>query len=370
MKKLLILTASTGQGHNKAADSLVETFSIAGYEVIKHDFLYNDSKLLNNIIVGGYEIFATKIPNIYGNFYKATNIKTTNLLLKTSFWNTSRKLLKFIEENKPDLIIGTHPFTVSIVSSLKEKRLINQPFISIVTDFKAHYTYISKYVDAYITGSEYTKKDLVSRGIDAKLIFPYGIPIRSEFYYKNSEYAEAKDSDYFNILLMSGSMGLTNIYYVLKELLNNSHKLRITVVCGNNSKLKNKLIKTYSQSIENKKLHILGYTNDISAIMDYSDIIISKPGGLTVTESIAKTLPLIIPFAIPGQETENTEFLINENCALYVDKLNNINPILDDLIENPKKLTTLKENLLRVSSNFSLKSIVTLSDEILERHQI
>ncbi|MBK1811446.1 UDP-N-acetylglucosamine--LPS N-acetylglucosamine transferase [Clostridium sp. YIM B02505] len=367
MKKLLILTASTGQGHNQAADSLVETFSQFGYEVIKYDFLYNSSKLLNNVLVVGYELFATKAPNLYGTFYKATNIKSMNNIIKVSFWKTSRKLLKFIDENKPDLIIGTHPFTINVVSMLKKNQLTELPFISVVTDFKAHYTYVSEYVDAYVTGSEYTKNDLISRGINSNLIFPYGIPIRREFYTKNHEYAEVKDSDYFNILLMSGSMGLTNIYYVLKELVNNKHKLRITVVCGKNTNLKNKLLSSYSSPIKDKKIHILGYTNDISAIMDYSDIIISKPGGLTVTESIVKNLPLVIPFAIPGQETENTEFLTNEGCAIYVDNLKDLNSSLDKLIEGPEELQTLKKNLYRLSSEFSLEAIVSLADNILEK---
>lgn len=368
MKKVLILTTSTGQGHNQAANSLAETFINNKYEVIKYDFLYNNSKFLNKVIVSGYEISATKFPRLYGLlFYYLTDFKYMNDTLKLSFGLSDRKLLTYINSVNPDIIIGTHAFSVNIISRLKKNKLIDVPFISVITDFKAHYTYISQYVDAYISGSSYTKEHLISRGIDKNKIFNFGIPIKKEFYTIDSEVASTKDSQYFNILLMSGSMGLSSIFYVLKELLKNKHKIRITVVCGKNTTLKKKLLKSYSNPIENKKIHILGYTNDISSIMDYCDIIISKPGGLTVTESIAKKLPLVIPFAIPGQETENIEFLLQNKCAIYINDLSFINKEIDKLIENPDILNIMKKRLEELGKNFSVDNIVKLSDKLIKK---
>ena len=367
MKKVLVLTTSTGQGHNQAANSLIESFTKNGYECIRHDFLASNNKFLNNIIVGGYEISASKLPKVYGICYKLTDSKLNNKFLSLVFYSTAKKLNSLINSVKPDIIIGTHPFAVNIVTKLKKTGL-QVPFISIVTDFKAHYTYISNYVDSYITGSTYTKDSLVKRGINPSIIYPIGIPIKENFFNIDDEISTTRNDEYFNLLLMSGSMGLKNISYVLDELLNNSNKLRITVVCGNNDKLKSNLMKKCQSTYPNKKLHILGFSNDISLLMEYSDVIISKPGGLTVTEAIIKNLPLIIPFVIPGQEMENTDFLTSSGYAYYVEKITDINPVINKLIENPQYLLNMKNKLKLLSSSYSIDEIIKVSDNLIDKN--
>ena len=366
MKKVLILTTSTGQGHNQAAKSLSELFERANYNYTTYDFLSNSSKFLIDTIVGGYEVSAMSFPGFYGFFYKLTNIRCINSLTNILFLFVRKRLAKLIDKEKPDIIIATHPLSVCIVNKLKKKGL-NIPFISVVTDFKAHYTYIGKNVDAYITGSEYTKQSLIDKKIDKNKIFPLGIPIRESFFERDENIPYIKTNEYFNILLMSGSMGLKDISYVLDELLKNDNKLRITVVCGNNRKLKNDLMKHCSENHKNKKLHILGFSNDIASFMEYSDVIISKPGGLTVTESIVKNLPLIIPFAIPGQEKENTEFLTSEGYAFCVNNIKEINPLINSLIEDPSKLTVMKKRLNSLSNTYSPSSIIDLSNKLISK---
>ena len=367
MKKVLILTTSTGQGHNQAANSLIDTFSLEEFQCIRQDFLKSNSKFLNNAFVKGYEISATKLPSAYGWFYRLTDRKLTNKLLNIIFYFTSRKMLKLIKMEKPDIIIGTHPLTVNILTMLKRKGM-NIPFISVVTDFKAHYTYVNPLVDAYITASEFTKKSLIDRGIDRNIIYPFGIPISEHFFHKDDNIPLIKDANYLSLLLMSGSMGLTNISFVLDELLKNKNNLRITVVCGNNHNLENELLKKCSENTyKNKKIHIIGFSHDIASLMEYSDVIISKPGGLTVSEAIVKNLPLIIPFAIPGQEMENTDFLTSNGYAYHVDNLQDINLIINSLIEKPELLKDMKKRLELLSSTYSLIKIVEISNSLIHK---
>ena len=368
VKKVLILTISTGQGHNQAASSVAESFKGRGYEIIKHDFLKHNSTLLNDIIVKGYEVMASKFPKTYGKFYKLTDNKIINTLLNFPFHFSRKKVKKLIDDINPDVIVATHALSTRIISELKKKNGLEIPYILIVTDFKAHYTYISEHVDAYITGSEYTKKSLIDRNILADKIYPVGIPINKKFYTEITNASELKDQTYFNLLLMSGSLGLDQISSVLKELLKNPNKLRITVVCGKNIKLKNTLIQYCNENIfSNKKLHILGFTKDISYLMDYCDVIISKPGGLTVTESIVKNIPLIIPFAIPGQENENTDFLINQGYSLLVEDLSTINDKINNLIKNPNQLLKMKNKLKCLSNTYSLERIVDISENLVNK---
>ncbi|WP_294379052.1 MGDG synthase family glycosyltransferase [uncultured Clostridium sp.] len=368
MKKVLILTISTGQGHNQAAASISESFKDKDYKVIRHDFLQNNSKILNDIIVKGYEIMASKFPKLYGEFYKLTDHDIINTLLNIPFYFSRKKVSRLIKELNPDIIIATHALSTRIVSQLK-KRGLKIPYILVVTDFKAHYTYISKYVDAYITGSEYTKQSLIDRNINSNKIYPVGIPINRKFYTEITNASQLKDKKYFNLLLMSGSLGLNQISLVLKELLKNPNRLRITVVCGKNLKLKNSLVKYCNENIfPNKKLHILGFTKDISYLMDYCDVIISKPGGLTVTESIVKNIPLIIPFAIPGQEKENIDFLTGEGYSILIDDMNKLNDTVNYLIDNPKYMLMKKEKLKALASTYSLEKIVAIAENLIKNN--
>lgn len=364
MEKILILTTSTGEGHNQAANSLKDSYIQQGYEVIVYDFLKNNSIILNKILVEGYELSASKFPNVYGFFYKITNIKVSQTGFNLLFSKLHNKVSKFINDVNPDIIITTHPFAVNLATFYKQN-VKNIPILSIVTDFKAHYSYINKDIDAYIVGSNVTKSDLFSKGINLEKIHVYGIPVKDEYYIKQKK--SFKTDSYFNILLMGGSMGSKNITNVLEQLVLNKYKLNITVVCGNNKNLKDSLIKNFSKSYKDKKINILGFSNEIYNLMDNSDLLISKPGGLTITEAINKNLPVLVPFYIPGQEVDNINALTVLNSIVFVKNIKNINNVLNDYINNPSKSFNIKNNLNRLSSNYSKNKIIELSKSLIDK---
>ena len=352
MDKVLILTSSTGEGHNQAANSLKDIFEEKGHHVLKIDFLKQNSRILSSFIINGYDFCASKFPKVYGLVYKICNIQPINKFSRILFFNIYKKLKSIINDFNPTIIVSTHPLAISLLGKLKSDGF-DIPTAVIVTDFKAHYSYIDKNIDMYLTASNYTKDTLIEKGISKDKIFPYGIPVRNCFKESIPEIQLIRDVEFFNILLMGGSMGLNNISDVLKELLCNSNKLRITVVCGNNSRLKNDLLLKYKSVNKNKKLHILGFSKDIPSLMDYSDLIITKPGGLTVSEAINKNIPLIIPFSIPGQEVENTDFLVSNGYAFTVDNLLDLNPLIDSFRNEPEKLIKVRSNLKNLSQTYS-----------------
>ena len=190
---------------------------------------------------------------------------------------------------------------------------------------------------------------------------------------------------------MGGSMGVNNITHVLTELLKNNHKLRIAVVCGNNLELKQSLESRYDQdnyhrgtnyegsrfseltfkkSLNNdtKKIHLFGFTNSIPSLMELSDIIISKPGGLTIAEALIKKLPMIFPFTIPGQETENAEFLEERGCAIYEPDITKLNGIIDNIIDNPIILHNMKDHIENLSKSYSVTEIVDLTKNLISSY--
>ncbi|MFR4050791.1 MGDG synthase family glycosyltransferase [Clostridium perfringens] len=365
MKKVLILSTSTGYGHNQAANSLMELIKNDDTEILVHDFL-KENRFFDRSIVNGYDLCASSLGTLYGLLYKISNIKFINNLVSFLFLPVANKLAKFIHSFNPDLIITTHPLAVSILSYLKKRQIIKVPVISVVTDFKCHYTYVSKIIDHYIVACDFTKENLASKGIPKERISPFGIPVKQDFYKEDyHNYVENIIQSPLNILLMGGGMGLDNISKVLKTLIKNDNPLNLTIVCGNNAELKKELCKEYGHIKGNKKLNILGYTTEIPKIMKSSDLIITKPGGLTTTESLLSHLPMIIPFIIPGQESENREFLSKSNCAITINHLEELNKVINDLNKDNNKLINMRKSILDVLSSYSPEGTIKLCTKML-----
>ncbi|WP_461206754.1 MGDG synthase family glycosyltransferase [Clostridium sp. DL1XJH146] len=363
MKTVLVLTASTGEGHNQAADSLKKKYEKIGYNAVKYDFLKNTTMIMNSFIVDGYEILAKYYPKIYGNIYKMSDKKSINdILFKRLFIIVQKKIMREIFLTQPDLIVGTHPLSVSVISRLKQKEIIRIPFISVVTDFKAHYTYVDHNVDAYITGSVYTKETLINKGIPAEKIYPFGIPVREEFLCENE--IKESEEDKFSILLMGGSMGLKAMEDILEDIMSNINHPKVTVVCGRNEKLERKLHEKY----KGRNIIILGFTKSIPELMGKHSLIVTKPGGLTVSEAINKEIPMIIPFAIPGQEEENTQFLVESGAALELKHTNNINEMIDLLVNNEQMYDDMKDSIKKIRKNYSLDNFVEVSEKLIANY--
>lgn len=368
MKKMLIFTASTGGGHNAVAGTLREIFSPT-YEVKVIDALKETNKILDTVVSDGYKVLATNTPKLYGELYKIANLKKMNdSVSNTLIYLIRGKLYKRIMSMDPDLIVGTHPFMVDLVCSMKRVYGLSIPFISFVTDFQAHQSYINPLVDAYVVGSEYTKKTLIKKKVNPEIIYPYGIPIKMEFYQKKA--TKQKDKNRFTILLMGGSMGVSGIKSVLKKLVKNTHPLRIIVICGSNQEMKWQLEKKYGGYQEGPiRIEILGFSKEVCAYMEISDVIITKPGGITVSESIAKQLPIIIPYMIPGQESENKEFLVEEGLAKYVGSIGKINEQIDEMIDNPTVIEEMKKGMQRLYETYSLSKVVELGDGLVQKYE-
>lgn len=364
MKKLLIFTVSTGGGHNQAASSLEQEFTQHDYQVVKLDALKETNKILDALITDGYKILANNFPNTFGELYKLSNKKKVNYSITNLITSIIQdKIYQLVITNQPDLIIATHPFIVDVIGGLKEKEELIIPFISVVTDFQVHQTYIHDHVDAYITGSYHTKLSIINRGVPQEKIYTYGIPIRKEFFIHPLR--EKKSEDDFTILLMGGSMGVKSMDKVLNNLIKSPHPLKIFAICGNNQILKNKIESKYKNKFVGKDIDIYGFTKNIPQLMDAADIIITKPGGLTVSESIAKNLPIIIPYLIPGQEEENAKFLVKSNLAIKTDKIKNITQVVDQLIEDPEHLQQMREKMSELSKIHSTENIVKLADKLI-----
>ncbi|GMQ57905.1 glycosyltransferase [Vallitalea sediminicola] len=366
-KTIVIVSASTGYGHNQVAGALKLEFEEKGYEAIIVEPLKEVSKSLDILVSDGYKILATLMPKMYGTIYKISNNETMNKPVAKIFIKALRdKIEEIVDFENARMIISTHPLLVDVISSLKGDGIIDIPFLSIVTDFLPHQSYISDNVDAYLVGSSYTKNGIVARGISPDKVYSYGIPIKRIF---REDVITEKKEDIFTILLMGGSMGVSSIKKALKNLLNIEDKLKIIVVCGNNDTLKNSIDEKYSEYIPNKYIEILGFTDKIPELMELSDVIITKPGGLTVTEALTKNIPMIIPYFIPGQEEENAEVLVNAGAAIKVDSVKELDEVVGVLMNDPSKIKWLKQNMKEMSKDHSIDKTINLCLELMEEYK-
>ena len=369
--KILIFTAATGGGHKRAAAALETEINKLSpdTEVKVVDAMKAIGKFYDKTVCGGYHFMATKTPALYGECYKITDRE--NLMYKAVMRSNtmmSNKLLDIINDFGTDIVIICHPFITTMVSRLKRKGKTDVKAISLITDYDAHRTYIVPYIDAYVLAEPQMSDKLINEyEVDEKLIHPLGIPIFDRFTepFSKEEICkrEGLDPNLPTVLLMAGSFGVTSVLDFYKQLVNQSKDMQFIVITGNNRKLYEHLEEASAELDAKNRTKLLFFVDNVEDYMHISDVIVTKPGGLTVTESLACRLPLAIYSAFPGQEKDNADFLIKENAAIMLDKNNGAQQIID-LLSNPEKLEDMKKQCERLTMADSAKKIFELAKEI------
>ena len=372
---ILILSASTGGGHMRASKAIegYMTQQNKNINVKIVDRLLYISPILNKTVTGGYVYLATKTPKLYGKLYDLTNKdhKLANFVtrLNNIFAN---KLLPLIDEFRPDIIITTHPFPTEMVSRLKSKKEINIPLICIMTDYAPHKAWINDKVDAYIVANDDMVTKMVTEGVDSRCIYPYGIPVDEVFFEEKEKQLVIEelglDKSLPTILMMAGSFGVSNVFDVYENIIDIDLDFQIILVTGKNQKLYNHFEEVIGSSP--KKTKLIYFTEEINKFMQASDIIITKPGGLTVTEALACNIPMAVFDAIPGQEEENAEFLLKHNMAVRISDGNSCREAIIELLKDGEKLEDMKEACKSFDKNDSTKNIFLLINELIENNDI
>lgn len=345
--KVLFLSASTGGGHAKAAEAVMESMKqrypdFTGQVV---DTLKHISPILDKLVIGTYLKTVKNTPRIYGKFYNLSE-SDENITDITKTFNKliSSRLLSFINEYAPSVIVCTHTFPLQMLSSLKQKGVVSIPVIGVVTDFVNHLFWKLDGVDAFIVAHDYIKNDMIKMGISAEKIYTYGIPVSQKFLEKKDRLQLAGDLGVKNkltLLLMGGSLGFGEFKSVFTSLLKCSRDMQIIAVTGHNRKLENEL-KALSEASP-KDTKILGYTDRISDLMDVSDFVITKPGGVTISEALVKKLPILIMSPIPGQEERNARFLTNSGAVARIFRNEDLDSLFCQVLDNPLRLKHMCE---------------------------
>ncbi|MCY1713330.1 MGDG synthase family glycosyltransferase [Caproiciproducens galactitolivorans] len=372
--KILILSAATGGGHLRASHAIEKYISenSTGNEVVVVDALKSINAVLDKTVCEGYHFLATKTPKVFGQLYRKSNEESLLSNLVTRFTSVfSQKLIFLIKEQKPDIILSTHPFATEMVSHLKKKGIVNVPLICLMTDYGPHRAWIADHVDAYIVSTQDMIPEMNEMGVPTEKIYPFGIPVGDVFYNQGDKPALLKkfgmDEDVPTILIMAGSFGVTNIRKIYKKLIALPADFQIIVITGKNQKLYEAFTSVISQSP--KKTKLVYFTDEVENYMHASDLIITKPGGLTVSEALACNIPLAVFDAIPGQEEDNANFLLSHDMAVKLEKGIDPGATILSLLEDSKRLERMRSSCKSFDKSESGKNIFSLINELCEKNK-
>ena len=368
MKKVIIFYASYGGGHLNAAKSIQECI-INNYKDIDVE-LIDCMKYVNitieKITTAAYREMAKKAPWVWGRIYADSQKGPLAHISSRSNKLMAIKLLKLLREKNPDLIISTHPFGSQMCSYLKRKQKITSKIATIMTDFAPHDQWLvgSDYTDYYFVAHNKMKQYLISKNINENKIFDTGIPISNRFllnYNKNEIFSELGFTPAKKTILFFGGgefgLGKTKTVEIFECFVKLFPDIQIIAVAGKNEKMKSAFSKIVEDEKRNNSIKVLEFTNKVPEFMSISDLVVTKPGGLTTSESLASSLPMVIINPIPGQEEENAEFLVENGIAIWIKKYDNPYEKLQNLFSDSKKLLTMKENTQKLSRKFSTQNI-------------
>ncbi len=368
--KIMLLTAATGGGHLRAAHAVEEYIrENTSYDVRTVDALKAVGKFLDKTVCDSYLFMAKKVPAMFGRLYKRTNKQNhfSDLVPKLSGL-FSNLLLHSIVEYDPDVIITTHPFATEMVSDLKEDNLVSAPLICIITDYGVHRAYIADRVDAYVVASEDMIPQLAAFQVPPEKVYPFGIPVHNVFFTPGDrkEFLESLSlsPELPTLLFMAGSFGVSNIIKLYRDLERTDVTAQIIVITGKNQKL--------YEAFENElaagtrlPTKLVYFTDEVEKYMHAADLLVTKPGGLTVSEALACGLPMAVFDAIPGQEEDNADFLATHDMCVRLKKGGDFAGEISSLLRETERLQSMRENCREFDKSQSIPNMLELIRKLL-----
>lgn len=375
MKKILILYAAYGGGHFSAAKS-IKKFLDENYNVQTEmiDCIEYINKTLNKLTTSAYKEMARKAPNLWGKIYSNSQKGILGHVSSRTNKIMAIKLKHLIIEKQPDLVVSTHPFSSQMISYLRRKGKISCKLVTILTDFAPHEQWLigHEYTESFFVANNKMGKYLCDYGISSDKVHITGIPLSDKFFQKfdkKSIYNEFNLDNTKPVILFFGGgefgLGKDKTLQILNALINNLPTCQIIAISGRNAKMNQRFKELVKNSNSENRVRVLDYTNKVPELMSISNIVVTKPGGLTTSESLASELPLLVINPIPGQEEENAEYLEAHDVAVWLKKNDDPNKVIVELFNNPDKLENMRKNAKLLAKKDSTKKICNIIMKII-----
>ncbi len=355
--RVLILSASVGAGHVRAAEAVEVALrqARAPVTIVNYDVLTWMPPAFRKVYRDGYFKMVARAPNVLGWLYDATDkpFHKDVVRLKVEQAGAAR-LLKQIREFDPDVAICTHFLPTALLDHERRKRRSRARILTVVTDFEVHGLWLTAPSDHYFVATEEARAHLEALGILPSAITVSGIPTHPVF-------AEPKDCLAMRrkhrwhlglpaILVSAGGFGAGNAGRVLESLTAAQVPAQIIAVCGKNAALKTSIEKVAARRNADTlpAVKVVGYSTEMDEFMAAADLMTGKPGGLTTAESLIKGLGWVVVNPIPGQEERNAIFLLEHGAGVWCDNLHTLAFKVRMVLEEPGRLEAMRKNALRL----------------------
>ena len=348
-RRILFLYLTKHSGHYAAAVAIDERIrQLGGHtQTMLLDSFSHANPVLSRVTLRAYLAILRTAPEIWEFMYDNPEFKErTKRLREILNRGNSRKLQRLLDEFAPDIIVCTQAFACGVIASWKRATGCKQPMlVGVLTDFVAHRYWADPEVDLYIAPSEETRQILIAQGVLPERVKAHGIPTNQCFTRHVDKMAVVKSlglrPDLPKILVMGGSLGLGPMKSVIRKLNKLPQPFDIIAVTGKNEELQEQLGRKGSKL--RHATRIFGFIENVHELMEIAEMIITKPGGITVAEALVKKLPMIIINPIPGQEAKNTEYLLLQNVAVEAEDANDVMLFVDEFLRNPRQLWAMRE---------------------------
>jgi processive 1,2-diacylglycerol beta-glucosyltransferase len=382
--KALIVYSSAGAGHKKAAEAIYKAYKAkkdVTDEVILLDMLEKSNWMTRRAYPGLY-LFAIRHASwLWGFLFKLTDNRTFYNLTKgfKLFLEliNAQAFIKYLKNEDFDVIISTHFYSSTVADYLKRKALIKSRLLTVVTDYRVHAFWLSRASDKFLVASKQTKDDLIKDNIDASRIIISGIPIELKFLkrYKEMSAPDKKErlkedieeklglvKAGLRVLIMGGGFGVGPYEYFLEHLAELKDKLSLAIICGYNEDLLNKLKERVKEL--DFEVDLFGYVNNVDELMQVSDLVITKAGGITLSEALAMGLPAVVINPIPGQEEGNAGYLSQAGALITEKKPQNVVDFIKKVIEDKSIIDKMRKRAHEISKPDAANKVVDIAREI------
>lgn len=350
MKRILFLYATKNSGHKRAADAIRHELARLSPAVRTSgmDFFTHHYPHLSPFFFRMYVDLMRSLPHVWDYLYDHPDIAAATKELR-AFLNLLNvpKLRTLVRKEKPDAIVCTQAVPAGFLAQEKKKNRLAVPLFAVITDFVANPYWPATHIDGYFVPHDDIRQQLMARGVPAHRIMVTGIPIDASFATEHERMASRARLDIHTsetaVLVMGGSHGLGQIEGAVHALCESGAPLHTIVITGHNRPLQRRLVKRYAGR---RSLTVIGVSHAIAEIMDAADVLVSKPGGLTSSEALAKGLPMIMVSPLPGQEERNAEFMVRHRVALRCNDVASLGRLVVDLFKHPASLRRMKAQAL------------------------
>ena len=373
--RILVLSASVGAGHLRAAEAveLALRQMLPDATVRNVDVLEMTNRLFKRVYGQFYLDLVNKAPHALGYFYdmldqpQSPKQRRDRLRLYLEKLNL-KAFLKFLKAEPWDLVINTHFLPAEIIASLRHKNELDLPQVTATTDFETHRLWVNQPCDGYFTATPEGALYLQHWGVPAADTFVTGIPIHPVFSTpKDRATCIAKHglaADRPIILQLSGGFGVGPIEKIFHGLLSADQPIQLVTITGRNEKLKGQLSKI--KTPDRHKVKVMGFTKEIDELMQAADLVVSKPGGLTTSEVLARGAVMVIVNPIPGQESRNSDYLLENGAAIKANNLATLGFKVNALLKDAPRLDHLRTNVRRIAKPRSAFDVAEKSLDLLK----